>query len=105
MKLENLNKNLNLYKDAILEKCKEANCKTLDDMMDTVCFSFSDIVADFIVDNKEEDCFREQINSLKYNGNKEKYIDNVIFAWRNEFPFTYKEPQIFFKLLGDLGAI
>ena len=105
MKLRNLNKNLNLYKDAILEKCKEADCKTLDDIMDTICFSFSDIVVDFVLDNKEEDCFREQINSLKYNGNEEEYIDNVILAWRNEYPFSCKEPQIFFKLLEDLRAI
>ena len=99
MKLENLNKNLNLYKDAILEKCKEAECKTAEDIMDTLCFSFSDIIVDFIEDNKDEECFKNEINSYKYNGNREKYIENVLCIWQNELPFAYKEPKVFFKTI------
>lgn len=102
MKLDNLRNNLKKYERDIMSKSKEIkDFNTEEDLMDTLCFSFSDIVVDFILDNKKEDCFNKEINNEKYLGNIDKYIENVLYDWKTELPFSNMNPVEFFDTLRD----
>lgn len=100
MKLEGLKNDLAKFRKEILDKHLELNLeKNTDNLMDTLCFSFSSIIADFIEENKDEECFYNQINGYEYLGNVDKYIDSVIYYWKTELPFSVGEPMEFFSTL------
>ena len=102
MKLDNLRNDLKKYERDIINKSKEIkDFNTAEDLMDTLCFSFSDIVVDFILENKKEECFNKEINSEKYLRNIDKYIENVLYNWKSELPFSNMNPIEFFDVLRD----
>lgn len=68
-------------------------------VMDNVCHSNANILVDYIMDNKDNGEFASAINSDKYNGDVDKYIDAVLYNWRNVAPFDTFEPMRFFDIL------
>lgn len=113
MKLEKLKNDLKNYKKDILDKNIEITSledikswsteKWTEELMNTLCFSFSGVIEDFICENKEENCFKSEIENSKFNGNIEKYVDYVVDGWKIELPFSYREPEEFFNALNGFA--
>lgn len=113
MKLEKLKKDLANYKEDILTKNIESFSlevikvwspeKWSEELMNTLSFSFANILESFIEENKEDRCFKEVINNDKFCGNTEKYINYICDSWKTECPFSNKEPKEFFQVLTDLS--
>lgn len=109
MRLERLRKNLNACKMDIISKYSELgeidNILNQEDskwaygFMDTLCFSFSDILSDFIVDNKKEEPFKTIIKNNK--DIEDDYIERVIVDWTAELPFCRMQPVEFFEELKE----
>lgn len=113
MKLEKLKKDLENYKEDILTKNIESFSldvikvwsqeKWTEELMNTLSFSFADILESFIEENKEDSYFKEVIDNAKFCGDTEKYINYVCDSWKTEAPFANKEPKEFFKVLTSLS--
>lgn len=113
MKLEKLKKDLENYKEDILTRNIEAFSlevikvwsleKWTEELMNTLSFSFSDILESFVEENKEESCFKEIIDNGKFCGDTEKYINYIGGSWKREYPFSNKEPKEFFQVLINLS--
>lgn len=113
MKLEKLKKDLENYKEDILTRNIEAFSlevikvwsleKWTEELMNTLSFSFTDVLESFVEENKEESCFKEIIDNGKFYGDTEKYINYVCDSWKREYPFSNREPKEFFQVLTNLS--
>lgn len=113
MKIEQLKEDLKNYKEDILTKNIEMfsleNIKAWDlekwkeELTHTIFFSFSSVISSFIEENTNEECFKQVIDSSKYNGDVDKYIEDVVFSVELQSPFSSGKPIEFFDVLEDFA--
>lgn len=113
MELKNLQLDLEKNREDILNKImstydveviKTWNVDKLNtELIDTLCFSFLDIIAHCIEENAEESCFKDVIKSDRFSGNVDMYIEHVAYSGSEELPFSNKEPYQLFEVLNNFS--